>query len=168
MRVGTYQQSDRSSLIELLVELAEYYDVPQRGTRAEVADHLDHAIAAPDSPITLVTAVNTSGRVEGLAALVVMPSILEVGGPHRMQCNLKELYVSRVARGTGVGSVLLRWSGAFAIARGCGRLDWHVKAGNAAGIRFYERHGAQLVADRLSYRIAGEQLVLLAAAESAR
>jgi ribosomal protein S18 acetylase RimI-like enzyme len=163
MLVGTYQHSQRSSLIELLVELAEYYDTPRHGNPSEVAAHLDDTIAAPGSPITLVTAASSTGRVVGLAALMVMPSILDAVGPHRLQCQLKELYVTQVDRGAGVGSALLRWSARFAIDRGCGRLDWHVKAANAAGIRFYERHGAQLVAERLSYRVDGDQLASLAA-----
>ncbi|SDF48418.1 hypothetical protein SAMN05428966_11641 [Massilia sp. PDC64] len=34
------------------------------------------------------------------------------------------------------------------------RIDWHVKASNEAGIRFYTGLGAGRVADRLSYRLA--------------
>lgn len=164
MLVGMYQPSQRASLIDLLVEMAEYYGTPRAGTPSEIGDHLDTAITAVSSPVTLVTAANTTGRVVGLAALIVMPSILEAVGPHRLQCNLKELYVTQRHRGSGAGSALLRWSASFAIDRGCGRLDWHVKAANEAGIRFYERHGARLVGDRLSYRLDRDQLVSLASA----
>jgi GNAT superfamily N-acetyltransferase len=162
MRIGVYQPSQRSSLIDLLLELAEFYETPLRATRSEVAAHLDDAVTGPASPITLVTAEDSGGRVVGLAALLVMPSILEAVGPSRLQCNLKELYVTQLHRSTGVGTALLRWSAGFAIERGCGRLDWHVKATNAAGVRFYERHGARLVADRMSYRTSGDELASLA------
>ena len=165
MLVGTYQHSQRSSLIDLLIEMAEYYDAPRRATPSEVAAHLDTTLTAPSSPITIVTAVSSTGRVVGLAALLVMPSILESVGPHRLQCNLKELYVTQLDRSAGVGSALVHWSARFAIDRGCGRLDWHVKAANEAGIRFYERHGALIVADRLSYRLDHDQLASLATAE---
>lgn len=165
MFIGTYQQSQRSQLIDLLLELAQHYD-RGLGSRSEVAAHLDNRILAVDSPITLATAVDTTGRVLGLAALVLMPSIFEVVGPDGHQCNLKELYVTGQGRSNGVGAALLRWSASFAIEHGCGRLDWHVKATNAAGIRFYERHGAQIVPDRASYRLEGEALASLATAGS--
>ena len=98
----------------------------------------------------------------GLAALVLLPSVVVAVGARHMQCQLKELFVSDSCRGDGVGEALLRWCAKFALDNECGRMDWNVKAGNAAGIRFYERHGAQIVGDRLSYRVAGETLSELA------
>lgn len=39
----------------------------------------------------------------------------------------------------------------YALDHGCHRIDWHVKASNGRGIRFYESLGAGVTA-RLSYR----------------
>ena len=41
-------------------------------------------------------------------------------------------------------------------------MDWNVKAGNHAGIAFYESLGAVRVADRLSYRLTREAMDQLA------
>ena len=92
----------------------------------------------------------------GLAALVLLPSLVEMVGPGRHQCVLKELFVAESSRSEGVGGALLRASASYALEQGCGRMDWNVKAENADGIRFYERHGARVVGDRLSYRVEGD------------
>jgi ribosomal protein S18 acetylase RimI-like enzyme len=165
MLVGIYQQSQRAQLIDLLIELAQHYNVAHQATRAEVAAHLDATITSPGSPVTLATAVDATGRVVGLAALIVMPSIVEAVGAQRLQCNLKELYVTQHERSAGAGTALLRWAARFAADQGCGRLDFHVKATNTAGIRLYERHGARTVGDRVSYRIESDALADLAAPE---
>jgi ribosomal protein S18 acetylase RimI-like enzyme len=162
MRIGIFEPSQRTALVDLLIELGRHYDAPGNPTAEEVAAHLDGSLTGPTSPVTLVTAEEQEGRVVGIVALVVMPSIVEPVGVGRLQAQLKELFVSASHRGTGVGEALLRWSARYALERGCGRLDWNVKAGNAAGIRFYERHGAQVVGDRLSYRISGDELSALA------
>jgi len=161
MRIGVYEPSQRIALVDLLIELGRHYDAPGDPTVDEVAAHLDRSLTGPTSPVTLVTAEDRH-RVVGLVALVVMPSIVEPIGAGRLQAQLKELFVSESHRGTGVGEALLRWSAGYALELGCGRLDWNVKAGNAAGIRFYERHGAHLVGDRLSYRVSGHALSALA------
>lgn len=160
MRIGLHLPSQRDSLIDLLIELAQHYDAGA-ATRDEVAAHLDGALTGPASPIHLVTAARRD-RVVGLAALVVLPSLVEATGPGRRQCQLKELFVATSSRSGSVGSSLLRWSAGYAVAQGCGRMDWNVKTTNVDGIRFYERHGARLVADRLSYRIEGPSLASLA------
>jgi len=72
---------------------------------------------------------------------------------HRRQCMMKELFVRADSRGRGVGRALMAWIARDAAGQGCGRIDWHVKASNEAGIRFYAGLGAQRVADRLSYRL---------------
>ncbi|MGN6695313.1 MAG: GNAT family N-acetyltransferase [Aquihabitans sp.] len=163
MDVGVFEPSQRSSLVDLLCELAQHEGTPEPG-RLGVERHLATSILAPGSPVTLVTAVGPNVLVEGFAALVLLPSLVESSGPGRHQCLMKELFVSERARGEGIGAQLLHWSARFAIDHGCGRMDWNVKAANQAGIRFYERHGAQPVPDRLSYRVSGAALGDLAGA----
>lgn len=161
MRIGLYLTSQRDGLIDLLLELSQYYDA-RPSTRDDVAAHLDGVLTGPASAVKLVTAGPPEGEMTGLAALVLLPSLVEVVGPGRRQCLLKELFVAESSRSEGVGEALLRWSASYALEQGCGRMDWNVRAENADGIRFYERHGARLVGDRLSYRIEGRHLANLA------
>lgn len=76
---------------------------------------------------------------------------------------LKELYVRSSDRSAGVGRALMAWVARHAVAHGCCRIDWPVKATNARGIAFYERLGAEPLAERLSYRLAEPGLSRLAA-----
>lgn len=161
MQIGPYQRSQRAALVVLLAELAQYYGAD--GDDADVGVHLDVALTGPASPLQLITAVAYDESVVGLAVLLLQPSLVESSGAGRMQCQLKELFVSGSGRNQGAGEGLLRWCARFAIEQGCGRMDWNVRADNTAGIRFYERHGARRVIDRVSYRIGGAAMADLAA-----
>ena len=120
-----------------------------------------------ESPVRLVVAVEPIGEVVGVAALVLVPSVIEPAGDSQWQCQLKELYVRSSHRGHGVGEALLAWSAGYALDHGCGRMDWNVQEGNAGGIRFYTELGATRVADRLRYRMGRAALEQLATAQTA-
>ena len=74
---------------------------------------------------------------------------------------LEDLYVSRRARGSGLGRRLMARLAAIARARGCPRLDWLVTHANpAAG--FYRSLGARHMDDWHFYRLGGASLETLA------
>ena len=154
MRIDLVSPAQHESLIDLLCELYRYYHDGAEVARADVRDHLLHGILAPDSPVRLVVAEDGSGTVVGFAAVMLMVSLVDPTPAHRRQCMMKELFVRADSRGRGVGRALMAWIARDAAEQGCGRIDWHVKASNEAGIRFYASLGAQCVADRLSYRLA--------------
>jgi ribosomal protein S18 acetylase RimI-like enzyme len=56
----------------------------------------------------------------------------------------------------------MTWVARYSVANGCCRVDWPVKSSNSRGIAFYERLGAELVSDRLSYRLSEPSLGTLA------
>ena len=59
-------------------------------------------------------------------------------------CWLEDLYVSDVARGTGLGKALLEVCFERARARGCRRIELDVNESNTHAIAFYERAGFAL------------------------
>ncbi|QZA77019.1 GNAT family N-acetyltransferase [Deefgea tanakiae] len=146
------------SLTDLLYELHIFYNEEPTVTRAEVLTHLVENLLAPDSGLHLIVALDSNNTVVGLVALVLMYSLVESSITHRKQCNLKELYVRANYRNLGIGQALLASAANFALANGCGRMDWNVKASNMRGIKFYESLGGELVADRMSFRMSREQL----------
>ena len=154
MHVDIVRPEQHESLIDLLCELYRYYHEEEEVARADVRDHLLCNLLAPDSPLRLVVAADASGKVVGFAAIMLMYSLVDPAPAHRRQCMMKELFVRADSRGRGVGRALMAWIARDAAGQGCGRIDWHVKASNEAGIRFYAGLGAQRVADRLSYRLA--------------
>jgi len=163
MHIGVVSPDQHDSLSSLLVEAHAHHSEVAAADDAMRA-HLTDQLLAPHSPVRLVVAVepNSSCDVVGVAALVLLPSVIEPTGDARWQCQLKELYVRGSHRGQGVGEALVAWSAGYALEHGCGRMDWNVQAGNAGGIRFYTGLGATPVMDRLSYRVdrvAMERLV---------
>ena len=81
---------------------------------------------------------------------------------------LEDLYVTPEARGTGVGTALLRHLAALAVARGCGRFEWSVLDWNADAIAFYRQMGAVGQDEWTVQRVSGEALRRLAGRSPAR
>ncbi len=66
--------------------------------------------------------------------------------------ELKELFVLPEYRSLGVGRTLVEWIETSATEQNVCRIDWHVRAENERGIRFYKSLGARTVEDRFSMR----------------
>jgi len=75
---------------------------------------------------------------------------------------LEDLFVKPECRDFGVGKALLTELARIASARGCGRLEWSVLKWNAAAIGFYEKLGAEAMAEWQVYRLTGTALEELA------
>lgn len=162
MQVGLVSPPQRESLVELLGELHSYYNegspVPAGLVRAHLVDNL----LGPDSPLRLVVACDHADRVLGLAAISLTYSLVEPSPEQARHCQLKELYVRSSERGVGVGKALMAWVARYALANGCHRIDWPVRATNDRGIAFYKALGARQVVERLSFRLSGPALGELA------
>jgi len=78
---------------------------------------------------------------------------------------LEDLYVPPEQRGKGYGKALLRRLAQITVERGCGRLEWSCLDWNRPSIDFYLSLGAQPMADWTVYRMTGETLAALGAAE---
>ncbi|GER11821.1 GNAT family N-acetyltransferase [Variovorax boronicumulans] len=163
MHVDLVSEAQHDSLIELLAELHAFYNEGARVPRELVREHLLGNLLAPGSPHQLVVASTDARTVVGLAAITWVFSLVDFAPEQRRHCQLKELYVKSGHRSAGAGRALMAWVAAQAIAKGCHRIDWPVKATNARGIAFYEGLGAFQVAERLSYRLLQPALGELAA-----
>ena len=162
MHIALLSAQQHSTLTDLLVELYAYYN-GESGTIARdvVEEHLHENLLSPGSPLRLVVASHPERGVVGFAAVAVLYSLVDPTPPNRKQCLLKELYVRSAERGHGVGQRLMLWVGEYAVAQGCCRIDWNVKASNHRGIAFYESLGAEQVEDRLSLRVTGAKIAQL-------
>ena len=162
MRVDLVAQSQHDSLVDLLCELHAYYNDGAAIAPSLVREHLVENLLGPGSPQRLVVASDGEGQVSGLAAISLVYSLVEAAPDKRRHCQLKELYVRSSSRGRGVGRALMAWVARHAWDNGCRRVDWPVRASNARGIAFYESLGAELVMERLSYRLNDAALQRLA------
>jgi GNAT superfamily N-acetyltransferase len=75
---------------------------------------------------------------------------------------LEDLYVTPEARGSGVGTALLRHLAGQALDRGCGRFEWAVLDWNTPAIDFYRAMGAVAMDEWTVQRVSGEALARLA------
>jgi GNAT superfamily N-acetyltransferase len=78
---------------------------------------------------------------------------------------LEDLFVQPEYRGLGLGKALLKEVAAFALERGCQRLQWEVLDWNTPAIDFYSAMGAEFLDEWRNVRISGEPLRRLAASE---
>ncbi|WP_211475054.1 GNAT family N-acetyltransferase [Collimonas humicola] len=162
IRVELVSETQHESLIDLLCELHVYYNEGSAVSREIVRVHLLENLLAADSPQRLAVAFTDSGDVVGLAAITLFYSLVEPTFGKCRQCHLKELYVRSSARSMGAGKMLMSWVTRHALENGCSRIDWSVKASNVSGISFYEELGADLVVERLSYRLSEPNMSRLA------
>ncbi|MGN6278304.1 MAG: GNAT family N-acetyltransferase [Sphingomonas sp.] len=77
---------------------------------------------------------------------------------------LEDLYVTPEARGSGVGTGLLKHLAAIAVERDCARFEWSVLDWNQPAIDFYTAMGAEMMAEWRIERVAGKALARLAEA----
>ena len=77
---------------------------------------------------------------------------------------LEDLYVTPEARGTGVGTHLLKHLAAIAVERDCERFEWAVLDWNQPAIDFYTSQGAEMIAEWRIERVTGKALARLAQA----
>jgi ribosomal protein S18 acetylase RimI-like enzyme len=162
MLIALLAPEQYESTVDLLCELHAYYNEPAVISREVVRDHLLGNLLAVDSPFRLVVATNEDTKVIGFAAVSLAYSLVEPAPEKRRQCALKELFVSPSQRSKGTGQALMAWVAQYAIDNACCRIDWPVNAANLRGISFYEGLGSARVAERLSYRLSGKNMVRLA------
>ncbi len=75
---------------------------------------------------------------------------------------LEDLYVEPRFRGLGIGKALLQQTAAFAIQKGCRRIQWEVLDWNTPAIDFYRAMGAEFLDEWRNVRMEGEPLERLA------
>lgn len=75
---------------------------------------------------------------------------------------LEDIYLTKTARGKGVGEMMLKYIAKIAKERGFERIDFQVLEWNAPAIGFYERLGAERNDDERHFKFAGEAFEKLA------
>ena len=161
MQIDLVSQPQYESLVDLMCELNRYYNDDSSVTRETIKSHLINNLLSTDSPICIAVAYENE-KVLGFAAISLTYSLVEPMPDKCRQCQLKELYVLASERGVGIGRSIMSWVAQYAVANGCHRIDWPVKADNSKGILFYKKLGAQQVMERLSFRLSEPSLSNLA------
>lgn len=114
----------------------------QLGATRESVDDLapyEVALAAIDAdPSQLLMACEMDGAVVGTMQLTVIPGLSHKGASRML---IEAVRVHRDARGSGLGSAMIRWAIAHARERGCRMVQLTTDKTRADAHRFYEHLG---------------------------
>jgi len=148
---------DVPALHAMIRELAEYEQVAHavQLTGAELHDAL---FGARPAAFAHLAEDDRTGEPLGFALWYVSFSTWQGPGIH-----LEDLYVRDRARGSGLGTALLRELARVCAERGYRRLEWWVLDWNEPAISFYKSLGAIPVDELTVFRLSGEPLAGLAA-----
>jgi GNAT superfamily N-acetyltransferase len=131
--------SDRRTILAMLHEFLEYFagiDAAGGGSFSEKALVRTAGLAFERNPAYSVLIAESKGRPVAFLAyhfgVWEIYSALYVAG----------LFVSKRARGAGIGRAMMREAQRLAAERGAERITWTVWRRNKAAIAFYERLGA--------------------------
>jgi GNAT superfamily N-acetyltransferase len=139
--------ADDEQLAVLLEEMQRHYGVP-RLDRTTILHDLTNL---PESVEILVA--QTDGIVGFATFSTIYPGPGLKGG-----FFLKELFVSKSARGCGIGKILMRTLARMALDRGLTRIDWTADRNNRCLLAYYDGTGAVREDDKVFYRLKGEAL----------
>lgn len=100
-----------------------------------------------DTPDFHCFVAEVDNKIAGMLVYYYLPYTAQ----NRPAVFMKELYVSEGYRGYKLGEQLMHTLRQEAIAKNCSVIKWGIAPWNEAGIRFYERLGAQENNEWLNY-----------------
>jgi GNAT superfamily N-acetyltransferase len=146
---------DRVVLARLLSDMQAHYRSPDPpGGAAEMA----RLLTRDGGHLPFALLAERDGVVLGLATLT--PVLY--GGAYQWELFLKDLYVTKQARGFGIGRALLVAMARVAVEQNYCRIDWTTDATNEGAQRLYDRLGVPRHG-KVFYRLSGDDLKKFAA-----
>ena len=150
--------ADVPQILAFICELAEYERLSDQVSATEAS--LQQTLFG-DRPAAEVLIAQLGGVPAGFALFFGNYSTFLA----KPGLYLEDLYVRPALRGQGIGKALLTRIAALAVARGCGRFEWSVLDWNQSAIGFYQNLGAVPMSDWRQFRLTGDALKAVAAAE---
>jgi GNAT superfamily N-acetyltransferase len=138
--------ADVPTILSMIGELAEFERLSHQVVATEASLH--EALFGP-RPVAMTVVARVDGEVAGFVLFFSNFSTFLC----REGIYIEDLFVRPVFRGRGVGTALLVHVARFAVARGCGRMEWSVLNWNRRAIEFYEALGARSVDGWTVYRL---------------
>jgi GNAT superfamily N-acetyltransferase len=144
---------DLQALIPLCEEMEEHYRGPKRVDSDHIRASLNHALLNPATRCSDALVAEQNGTLVGFAVFSRIFPAEDMG----VALFLKELFVRRTARRSGVAMRLLAALANRAREEGCSRLDWTTDDDNVAAKALYGRIGAHRTG-KIYYRLERDQL----------
>ena len=152
--------ADHSAVADLFHENQIHYFGDQAPARTAIGEHVRDEVLAPHANIEILLA-ERNGEALGFATFAVVHPAPDLGG----QLFLKDLYVAKAARSSGLGETMLKALARIAVERGCVRLDWTAEEDNPRALALYDRLGARRLTEKVYFRFDGDALKDFAAGD---
>lgn len=143
------ERADASTLISLIVALAEFEKLPPPDADAQARLIADGFGVTPKFEAWLA---EWDGQAVGYAFVFETYSTFLA----RPTLYLEDLFVLPDLRRRGVGKALLRHCVQLAHERGCGRMEWTCLDWNVGAQAVYEKMGARRMHEWYTYRLTRE------------
>lgn len=147
---------DQNALADLLLESNRHYWGAKDGAEAMTVASAD-AVISGRSGCRAVLAWVESAPVAFATISVLHPALNESG-----TLFMKDLFVSKNARGAGLGARFMHHLARLAVELGCQRFDWTAETDNARALQFYDNMGATRINEKVYFRFSGAELTSFA------
>jgi len=147
-------RADASSLVELIIQLAQFEKLVPPDEAAQARLVYDGFEKNPPRYEAWL-AENGDGVAVGYALLFETYSTFLC----RPTLYVEDIFVLPHSRGIGIGKELMHHCIRLARERGCGRMEWTCLDWNADAQQFYERIGACRLDEWYLYRLTADRLV---------
>ncbi|MEM8598044.1 MAG: GNAT family N-acetyltransferase [Pseudomonadota bacterium] len=145
-------KQDGAALAELMLEANRYYWGEADGA-AEMTSKAADVLVNSRSGCRAVVACD-AGVLKGFATVSVLhPAPNESG-----TLFMKDLFVSKDARGSGLGKLFMQHLAKHAVELGYHRFDWTAETDNPRAIAFYDELNASRVEEKVYFRLSDTEL----------
>ena len=154
------EERDIPDIYDMLIELATYENIASRmvATREQLHDALFVRHEA--------RAIVGAYRGCSVAFALYYDHFATFTG--RVSLFMEELYVREAIRGRGVGKAMFSFLAGIAKRRNLIRMEWPCMADNTPAIEFYGKLGAEILSDRVLFRLSGDALTRVASRQQKR
>ncbi|WP_299869782.1 GNAT family N-acetyltransferase [uncultured Roseobacter sp.] len=139
---------DQAALADLMLEANRHYWGEAKHAvemTSKAADTLVHGRSGCQAVIAC-----EAGILKGFATVsVLLPAQNEHG-----TLFMKDLFISKSARGTGLGNRFMRYLAQHAVELGCHRFDWTAETDNPRAVAFYDDLNASRVVEKVYFRFS--------------
>ncbi|MFH4497699.1 GNAT family N-acetyltransferase [Vibrio diabolicus] len=157
MEIKQVRKNNCLDLLPIFNELERYYFGEKAASESELASYLKQQVFSEYSGVKVVAAYDGQ-RIIGFATYTMMFPAPRLSG----QMYMKDLFVSSLTRGKGVGLELMRHLASIAVKNNCQRLDWTAESTNPIAGKFYQSIGASLIKEKDYYRFESNTLKIMA------
>jgi ribosomal protein S18 acetylase RimI-like enzyme len=155
IRIEKATEENVPQIFQLMREFAEYVNLLEFFETTE--ERLETALFGDGK---VAEAILVFDDETPIAYAIFFPTLATFRGQRGM--FLEDIYITKQARGRGLGEMMLRYIAKIAKARGYKRIDFQVLLSNTPAIEFYEHLGARRDDEERHFKFTDEAFQRLA------